>query len=70
MGKHQESEEEFRVHGMEVGERGKERNRIHMVGALNVILRRQEGGMKEATGKRPYLQVPTGPRQVYIRGTR
>lgn len=55
---------------MEVGERGKERNRIHMVGALNVILRRQERGMKEAAGKRPYLQVPTGPRQVYIRGTR
>lgn len=26
MGRHQESEEEFRVHGMEVGKRGKERN--------------------------------------------
>ncbi|KAB0369793.1 hypothetical protein FD755_018786 [Muntiacus reevesi] len=31
--------------------------------SLNVILRRQEGGMKEAAGKRPYLQAPTGPRQ-------
>ncbi|KAB0350444.1 hypothetical protein FD754_015301 [Muntiacus muntjak] len=51
------------LHGMEVGKRGKERNRIHMVGALNVILRRQEGGMKEAAGKKPYLQAPTGPRQ-------
>lgn len=28
-------------------------------GDLNVILRRQEGVMKEAAGKRPYLQVPT-----------
>lgn len=37
---------------------------------LNIILRGQEGGMKEAAGKRPYLQVPTGPRQVYKRGTR
>ena len=27
MGKHQESEEKFRVDGMEVGKRGKERNR-------------------------------------------
>ena len=39
-------------------------------GDLNVILRRQEEGMKEAAGKSPYLQVPTGPRQVYKRRMR
>ena len=44
LGKHQESEEKFRVDGMEVGKRGKERNRIHVVGRLECHFEEAGGG--------------------------
>lgn len=42
------------------------RSRIQVVGSLTVILGRHVG-MKEAVGRRPCVQVPTGTRQVHRR---